>query len=58
MGDDRWFLQELTADQFAITTKSRHWYDDGHYERFHYHSWELGERRIWGTWRGTLMGIA
>ena len=55
---DRWLLQELTADQFAVTTKGRHWYEGGRYERPHYHSWTLSEGRVWETWRSTFMGIA
>ncbi len=58
MGEDRWSLQEYTADNFAITTKGRHWYNGGTNERFHYHKWTPDDGWIWGTWRGTLMGIA
>uniref|UniRef100_F4CA33 RagB/SusD domain-containing protein n=1 Tax=Sphingobacterium sp. (strain 21) TaxID=743722 RepID=F4CA33_SPHS2 len=58
MGEDRWQLQEQTADNFAITTKGPHWYNGGTNERFHYHTWTPDEGWIWGTWRGTLMGIA
>jgi len=58
LGDDRWSLQELTADHFACTTKGRHWYNGGSFERPHYHTWTVSEGTVWGTWRGTLMGIA
>ena len=58
LGEDRWSLQEYTADNFAITTKGRHWYNGGSNERFHYHKWTPDEGWIWGTWRGTLMGVA
>lgn len=58
LGEDRWSLQEYTADNFAITTKGRHWYNGGENERFHYHKWTPDEGWIWGTWRGTLMGVA
>ncbi len=58
LGADRWNLQEYTADQFAITTKGRHWYNGGENERYHYHSWTPDDNWIWETWRGTLMGIA
>lgn len=58
LGEDRWNLQEYTADQFAITTKGRHWYNGGENERFHYHRWTPDDGWIWGTWRGTLMGVA
>lgn len=58
LGEDRWNLQEYTADQFAITTKGRHWYNGGENERYHYHRWTPDDGWIWGTWRGTLMGVA
>ncbi|WP_129714356.1 RagB/SusD family nutrient uptake outer membrane protein [Pedobacter sp. SYP-B3415] len=58
MGSDRWKLQEVTADAFAITTKGRHWYNGGENERYHYHRWTADENWIWETWRGTLMGIS
>ncbi|QNL52001.1 RagB/SusD family nutrient uptake outer membrane protein [Olivibacter sp. SDN3] len=58
LGEDRWNLQEYTADNFAITTKGRHWYNGGENERFHYHRWTSDDNWIWGSWRGTLMGVA
>lgn len=58
LGEDRWKLQEYTADNFAITTKGRHWYNGGENERYHYHRWTADDNWIWETWRGTLMGIA
>lgn len=58
LGEDRWRLQEYTADNFAVTTKGRHWYNGGENERFHYHRWTPDDNWIWETWRGTLMGVA
>ncbi|MGO1244762.1 MAG: RagB/SusD family nutrient uptake outer membrane protein [Sphingobacterium sp.] len=58
LGEDRWRLQEYTADNFAITTKGRHWYNGGENERFHYHTWTPDDNWVWGSWRGTLMGVA
>lgn len=58
LGEDRWRLQEYTADNFAITTKGRHWYNGGENDRYHYHRWTQDEGWIWGSWRGTLMGVA
>nr|WKN38784.1 RagB/SusD family nutrient uptake outer membrane protein [Tunicatimonas sp. TK19036] len=56
--NDRWRVQEYTADHFAITTKGRHWYNGGENERYHYHRWTVEDNWIWQTWRGTLMGVA
>lgn len=56
--NDRWKLQEFTADHWAITTKGPHWYNGGENERYHYHKWTVEDGWIWGAWRGTLMGIA
>lgn len=58
LGEDRWNLQEYTADQMVITTKGRHWYNGGENERYHYHRWTPDDGWIWGSWRGTLMGVA
>ncbi|MDR2273904.1 MAG: RagB/SusD family nutrient uptake outer membrane protein [Sphingobacterium sp.] len=58
LGEDRWRLQEYTADNFAVTTKGRHWYNGGENERFHYHRWTPDDNWIWESWRGTLMGVA
>jgi hypothetical protein len=58
LGSDRWNLQEYTADNFAISTKGRHWYNGGENERFHYHKWTPDDGWINETWRGTLMGVS
>jgi len=55
---ESWYLQELTADQFAFVTKGRHGYNGGENERFHYHRWTPNDGWIWQVWRRTLKGIA
>lgn len=55
---DRWSLQEYTADQFAVSTKGRHWYNGGKYGRFLHHEWTQDDGEIWGAWSGTLQGVA
>src|SRR5690606_37461544 len=55
---ERWLVQELTADQFARTTKGRHWYDGGRYARYQHDAWTPDESQLIGTWRGTLQGVA
>lgn len=56
--NDRWRLQELTADGFAISTKGPHWYNGAVYHRYLHHSWTPNDGEIWETWRGGTMGIA
>jgi len=56
--NDRWRLEEFTADHFAISTKGRHWYNGGENERFHYHTWTPDENWIFDTWRTTLQGVS
>lgn len=58
VANDRWRVQEFSADQFTISTKGRHWYNGGVHERYLYHQWTEEEGWIWDTWRGTLMGVA
>ena len=56
--NDRWRLEEYTSDQFAITTKGRHWFNGGENERFHYHQWTPDDGWIFDTWRTTLQGVS
>ena len=58
VGEDRWRLQEFTADAMVITTKGPHWYNGGENERYHYHRWTVNDGWIWGSWRGATMGVA
>lgn len=58
IGEDRWRLQEFTADAMVITTKGPHWYNGGENERYHYHRWTVNDGWVWGSWRGATMGIA
>lgn len=56
--NDRWRLQECSADQFVYTQKGMHWYNGGINHRFLHHEWTPDDGWIWDTWRGTTMGIA
>lgn len=56
--NDRWRLQEITADAFCITTKGQHWYNGGTNGRMLHHTWTPDDEMIWDTWRGGTMGIA
>jgi hypothetical protein len=58
LGDDRWGLQELTADVFVKPTRGPHWSDGGSFQRLHYHTWTPDDGRVWDTWRGGTMGMA
>lgn len=54
---DRWYLQELTADQFTWSQKGRHGYDGGNWIRLHRHEWTVEEGVINGSWVGPYQGI-
>ena len=56
--NDRWRLQECSADHFIYTQKGKHWYNGGVNHRFLHHEWTPDDGWIWDTWRGTTMGIA
>lgn len=53
----RWYLQELTADNFVWSQKGRHGYDDGQWIRLHEHKWTVRESQINGGWVGPYQGI-
>ncbi|WP_165026373.1 RagB/SusD family nutrient uptake outer membrane protein [Dysgonomonas sp. ZJ279] len=54
---DRWYLQELTADQFVWTQKGKHGWDDGQWVRLHSHTWDNLQGQIYGSWTGPYQGI-
>lgn len=58
MFDDRFFLQEFSADQIIITAKGPHWYNDGAFQRLLYHEWTPEDATVYNTWSGGMMGIA
>ncbi len=54
---DRWYLSELTADQFIWAQKGRHGQDGGNWVRLHRHEWTADEGAIYGGWTGPYQGI-
>lgn len=54
---DRWYLQELSADNFVWAQKGRHGYDGGNWIRLHRHEWTIDEGYIYGSWVGPYQGI-
>lgn len=54
---DRWYLQELSADNFVWAQKGRHGYDGGNWIRLHNHEWTIDEGYIYGSWVGPYQGI-
>ncbi|MCD6354076.1 MAG: RagB/SusD family nutrient uptake outer membrane protein, partial [Prolixibacteraceae bacterium] len=52
-----WKLQELTTDNMSITTKGRHWYDEGNYVKLHGHSWNYVQSDMYGVWSRMYQGI-
>ncbi len=53
IGADPWNYQELSADLCAWPQKGPHGYDNGDWQRLHWHRWTPSEIRIdniWGLW--------
>jgi hypothetical protein len=58
VGNDRWYLQELTTDEMVCPKRGADWYNGGEYYRLHYHTWTAEDRFIVNTYNGTTQGIA
>ncbi len=56
-GNERWYAQELTGDQFVWTQKGRHGYDGGQWVRMHNHTWTPEENVLASCWNGGFTGI-
>lgn len=55
---DRWYMQELTGDQFVWAQKGKHGYDGGDWIRLHRHQWTADDNHVNGSWVGPYQGIA
>jgi starch-binding outer membrane protein, SusD/RagB family len=54
-GDLRWLgdvflLTTMNTDHTLIPTRGRHWYDGGHWQRMHEHTWTSETPQINGVW--------
>lgn len=58
VGNDRWRLQELTADAFCVTTKGPHWYNGAQHGRMLQHKWTADDDMIASTWKDGSGGIS
>ena len=58
VGNDRWYLQELTTDEMVCPQRGADWYNGGEYFRLHYHTWNPDDRFVVNTYDGTTGGIA
>lgn len=58
IGDDRWYLQELTTDEMVCPKRGSDWYNGGEYYRLHYHTWSPDDRFVVNTYDGTTGGIS
>ena len=54
---DRWYMSELTADQFVWAQKGRHGQDGGDWVRLHRHEWTPEDNHINNGWVGPYQGI-
>lgn len=55
--NDRFHLQEMSADHFVWTQKGRHGYDGGQWVRIHHHTWTPEDGWIRGGWEGGFQGV-
>lgn len=46
----QWILNELTSDTYAWTQKGKHGYDNGNWQRLHWHQWTADEHEISNEW--------
>ena len=58
LGNDRWYLQELTTDEMACPAQGKDFYNNGEYVRLHEFTWAPTDRFIVNTYEGTTGGIA
>lgn len=54
---ERWFVEELSADQFALPQKGRHAEDGGNWRRLHRHEWNATESTLESCWDEYYKGI-
>lgn len=58
VGNDRWYLQELTTDEMTCPQRGADWYNGGEYFRLHYHTWNPDDRFIVNTYNETMSCIS
>lgn len=58
IGGERWYLQELTSDEFCCPSRGNDFYNNGEYIRLQEHTWTPTDRFIVSTYEGTLSGVA
>ncbi len=47
---DTWDLNSHSTDQTIIPTRGRHWYDGGHWQRIHEHTWTSETPQMNNAW--------
>lgn len=50
LSGDIWSLNAHSTDETIIPTRGRHWYDGGHWQRIHEHTWTSETPQINGSW--------
>ncbi|WP_294082092.1 RagB/SusD family nutrient uptake outer membrane protein [Proteiniphilum sp. UBA5384] len=58
IGNDRWYLQELTTDAMTCPQRGDDWYNGGEYVRLQEHTWNPDDRFVENTYNGVTGGIA
>ena len=45
-----WSRASYATDEYLYPTRGRHWYDGGHYQRFHEHTWTWEQPQLNTAW--------
>lgn len=45
-----WHIAGYSTDELVYPTRGRHWYDGGHFQRFHEHTWTPETPHLNNTW--------
>lgn len=55
--DNMWSLNEASSDEMVIPTKGTDWYENGHWQRLHQHTWLTTEPYFNINWNMLFFGV-
>ncbi|MBS7566760.1 RagB/SusD family nutrient uptake outer membrane protein [Mucilaginibacter sp. Bleaf8] len=56
-GGDIFAVNEDSSDEFGTYSREGDWYDNGYYQRMHYHTWTTNDNFTSDAWRAFYQGI-